>query len=240
MLARYRRPLIAIAVLIAFFVVLATRVMADQTASLDDAILTSLRNADGTHIGPRWLGKAMINWSALGSGHNVTIIVIIAAIGLFITRRPHQAIVVIVSTIGTGVIVNLLKLMFERTRPSVVEHIDQVTGFSFPSGHTTTATGFYMTVGILLAAAIPERKLKTFIYVVAAVLPLLVGFTRVFLGVHYPTDVLGGWSLGLAWALALGIANDMLQRRGVVEPPEGDDRGAMSQPEGASDAHPTR
>ncbi len=236
MLARYRRPLIAIALLVASFAILASRVMADGTEWLDHSILTGLRTADGTHVGPRWLGKAMMNWSALGSGHNVTLIVIIVSVGLFLARRPRQAIVVIACTVGTSILVNLLKLVFARDRPSIVDPIDLVTGFSFPSGHTTTATGFYATLGILLAGAIHERRLKVFIYMMAALIPLLVGFTRVFLGVHYPTDVLGGWSLGLAWALALGIFHDVLQRRGVVE----DDRGAVSQSEPPHDEHPTR
>lgn len=234
-LTRYRRSLIVIVVLIVAFAVLASRVMADGMHWLDHWLLRALRTTAGDPVGPTWLGKAMMNWSALGSGHVVTLIVIIASLALFLSKRPRHALLVIGCTIGTSIIVNSLKAIFERARPSIVEHIDQVTGFSFPSGHTTTATGFYATLGILVAAAVHERRVKIFVYVIAAVLPLLVGFTRVFLGVHYPTDVLGGWCVGLAWALALGILNDVLQRRGVVE----DDRGETSQSADGNDAHPT-
>ena len=216
-MGRYRRALTAIALLLATFVLLTVLVLGGATTGFDHAIMVALRDADGSGIGPGWLSKAMMNWSALGSGHNVTIIVVVAAIGLFLARLPREAGVVIACSLGTSIIVNTLKPIFERARPSVVQHIDTVTGFSFPSGHTTTATAIYATLGVLVAAGVHERRLKIFVLAIAAFIPFLVGFTRVFLGVHYPTDVLGGWCLGLAWALSLGIINDVLQRRGMVE-----------------------
>lgn len=214
---RYRRAFIAIAGLLAAFVLLAVLVLGGATTGFDHAIMVALRDADGSGIGPGWLSKAMLNWSALGSGHVVTVIVIVAALGLFIAKRPREAAVVIACSLGTSILVNTLKPIFERARPSIVQHIDTVTGFSFPSGHTTTATAIYATLGVLVAAGIKERRLKIYVFAISAFIPLLVGFTRVFLGVHYPTDVLGGWCLGLAWAVSLGIINDVLQRRGMVE-----------------------
>jgi undecaprenyl-diphosphatase len=216
-LRRYRRAVLAIALLLAAFVLLTVLVLGGATTGFDHAIMVALRDADGSGIGPGWLSKAMLNWSALGSGHNVTIIVIVAALGLLISKRPREAGVVIACSLGTSILVNTLKPIFERARPSIVQHIDTVTGFSFPSGHTTTATAIYATLGVLVASGVQERRLKIFVFAISAFIPLLVGSTRVFLGVHYPTDVLGGWCLGLAWALALGVINDMLQRRGMVE-----------------------
>lgn len=216
-MSRYRRALLAIGLLLAGFALLAVVVLKGLTTGFDHGIMTALRDADGSGIGPGWLSKAMLNWSALGSGHNVTIIVIAAALGLFIARRPREAAVVIACSLGTSILVNTLKPIFERARPSIVQHIDTVTGFSFPSGHTTTATAIYATLGVLVASGIKERRLKIYVLAISAFIPLLVGFTRVFLGVHYPTDVLGGWCLGLAWAVSLGIVNDVLQRRGMVE-----------------------
>ncbi len=241
---RHRGVAMAIAGIVALvvgFALLAVAVLSGRTRGFDQAVLGALRDGAGVPVGPSWLPKAVQDWSALGSSHIVVPVVVVVTIALVLAKRPRTAIMLIACLVGTAVIVNGLKLLFARARPDAVSHIDIVTGFSFPSGHTTTATAFYATVGFIVASAIQDRAVRRFVYLMAALIPLAVGFTRVYLGVHYPTDVFGGWMVGLAWALCLGLSNQLLQRRGVVE----DARGDLSQDDppsppvaGASDLAP--
>ncbi|MEJ1935526.1 phosphatase PAP2 family protein, partial [Nostoc sp. NIES-2111] len=111
-----------------------------------------------------------------------------------------------------------LKIVFDRPRPDLVAHLVDVRTLSFPSGHAMMSAVTFLTIGVLLARTSPRRRLKVYIVAVAVALTLLVGFSRVFLGVHWPTDVLAGWSAGSAWAVLCWLVARTLQRRGQVEP----------------------
>ena len=104
-----------------------------------------------------------------------------------------------------------------RPRPSIVVVLDPTGGLSFPSGHSLGASAIYPMLGILLSTAFEELRLKVFVLAMAVALALLIGFTRVFLGVHYPTDVIAGWMLGSAWTIICGLVGRGLQRKGLVE-----------------------
>ena len=119
------------------------------------------------------------------------------------------------SGLGAGLV---LKLFFQRERPSVVPHLHAVHTTSFPSGHSMMSAVVYLTLGALLAGFGERRRHKAYFLAAAMLLTLLVGLSRVFLGVHYPTDVLAGWSAGLVWAMASWLVARALQRRGKVEP----------------------
>ena len=112
---------------------------------------------------------------------------------------------------------SLLKLGFARPRPELVSHLVNVNSFSFPSGHATMATITYLTLGVLLARVQKRRHMKLYLLAVASILALLVGFTRVYLGVHWPTDVIAGWCVGTAWALGCWLLATWLQDRGTFE-----------------------
>jgi len=209
----------AIAVMVISFLVLASEVAEAETETMDHAILRSMRDADGDPVGPRWFERAVVNLSALGSGAVATLIVILAAGYLFLAKRPRHAALVIVCALGTSLAVTTLKAGYERPRPTVVEAIQEEVGLSFPSGHTFLASALYPTLGALAAGTLRRRRLQIYVFAAAAVLALLIGFTRVYIGVHHPTDVLAGWCLGLAWAIACGEGSRLLQREGVVEQP---------------------
>jgi undecaprenyl-diphosphatase len=113
----------------------------------------------------------------------------------------------------------LLKDVFDRPRPSVVPHLSYVATSSFPSGHSLMAAVVYLTLGSLLARLVQSARLKLYFLSVAVVLACLVGMSRVYLGVHYPTDVLAGWAAGLAWAVLCWLLARYLQQRGAVEKP---------------------
>ena len=204
--------------LIMGFAALASEVMETETEAFDHVILRALRDTHGQPLGGLWLKGVIINLSALGSSTIATLLVIVASLFLFLVKRRHQALVVIACGLGTAVQIWVLKDFVGRERPSIVPHLTDVGSLSFPSGHSLIASSIYPTLGILLAMTFKERSLKLFVFITAAVLALVIGFTRVYMGVHYPTDVLGGWMLGLAWAIICGLICHRLQEKGIVEP----------------------
>jgi undecaprenyl-diphosphatase len=158
--------------------------------------------------------------TALGS-FGVLALLTAAAVGyLVLAAKRHAAIAVLAAVAGGVVLSTALKLGFDRPRPDLVPHAVEVYTASFPSGHSMMAAVTYLTLGALLARVEGDWRLKLYWVGIALLLTLLVGFSRVYLGVHWPSDVLGGWALGATWALACWIVMQWLQRRGTVEPSE--------------------
>jgi undecaprenyl-diphosphatase len=214
-----RDTLIAIATalfLVGCFAILASEVAESETEAIDQAVLRAMRGPGGRPVGPLWLQTALVNLSALGSVAVTTLVIVVASTFLILTRRARQAALLIACGLGAAVVIVMLKDYVGRERPTVVVALDSVRGLSFPSGHSLVASAIYPTLGTLLAVTFDERRLKVFAFATAAVLALLIGFTRVYLGVHYPSDVLGGWMLGLSWAIVCGVVCHRLQRRGLV------------------------
>lgn len=207
--------------LIVGFVLLAGWVTDAESDATDAWILRAMRTDAGDPIGPVWFEQAVLDLSALGAGAVATVIVILTVGYLVLAGHPRHALLLVACALGTALAVNALKYGYERPRPSVVEPLAIERGHSFPSGHTFLASAIYPTLAAVAAAASRRRRLQVFLFGGAALIALLVGWTRVYIGVHYPTDVLGGWTLGLAWALALFAASRLLQKKGVVEQPEG-------------------
>jgi undecaprenyl-diphosphatase len=148
----------------------------------------------------------------------VLALVTIAAVGYLLLERKRQtAVFVTLAVAGGAVLETLLKLGFARPRPELVSHLVDVTSFSFPSGHATMATITYLTLGVLVARVQDRRRMKLYLLAVAILVALIVGISRVYLGVHWPTDVLAGWCVGAAWALACWLVATWLQRRGAIE-----------------------
>jgi undecaprenyl-diphosphatase len=145
---------------------------------------------------------------------------IIAVIGYLALERLRHAMWLVAIAAGGGLAVStLLKQLVGRTRPDVVPHLMTVATASFPSGHSMLSAVAYLTLGALLARMSPRKTVKVYFLSLAVLLTLLVGLSRVYLGVHYPTDVLAGWSAGLAWALLCWLVARSLQRRGAIENP---------------------
>ena len=217
--------MVVIAILVVAFVALASGVLSAATAPFDDTILQALRTNASDPVGPAWLERAVLNLSALGSVAVTTLFVCVAALFLLLDQRPRQALLVVGATVIAALGLTALKLAIGRERPTIVEHIEVVGGLSFPSGHSLIAAVLYPTLGMLVASNLRQRHLKVFVFTVAALLALIVGFTRVYLGVHYPSDVLGGWLLGVAFALAAGIVIQALKKQHIVERPPGETAG---------------
>ena len=197
------------------FLLLSGAVRDQDTQALDERVLVSLRRAERPElpVGPSWLAEVARDVTALGS-MTVLALVVLAVVGfLVLVRRWRTLALVLGSTVGGTVFNSLLKNLFARPRPSVVPHLTGVLSESFPSGHAMLSAIVYLTMGALLGQLVSRRWLQAYLMAVAVALTLLIGVTRVYLGVHYPTDVLGGWLAGLGWALLSALVARGARRR---------------------------
>lgn len=201
------------------FVELGDEVLEGDTVGVDEALLLAFRTAGDPSdpIGPIWAEELARDITGLGSAGILTVVTLAAVGFLFLQGKRHLALYV-VAAVTSGVLVSsVLKLAFDRPRPELVPHGHIVYTASFPSGHAMLSAVTYLTLGALLAGAQSSLRMKAYLLGLAAFLSLLVGVSRVYLGVHWPTDVLAGWTAGAAWALVCwGLANH-LRRRGRME-----------------------
>jgi undecaprenyl-diphosphatase len=180
----------------------------------DRAILWTLRVAGNPHkaVGPHWLVESMRDVTALGGITLLVLVTVISVIALLAYRHRIEALVLTVSVVLAQLSSGLFKDFYVRLRPTFAVYGDLPTSMSFPSGHSTVATATYFLLAVIVASIDSARPIKVLAFTVAALLALMIGFSRVFLGVHWPSDVLAGWCLGAAWALAAAIALRLLKR----------------------------
>jgi undecaprenyl-diphosphatase len=202
------------------FLKLASEVAEGDTEAFDRWVLQALRGAaDPTApIGPDWLRRTMVDLTALGGTPVLTLIVIVVAAYLVAARKVATAAFVVAAVSGGGLASTLLKLVFARTRPDIVGQLVEVHSASFPSGHALNSAVTYLTLGALLARTESARWMRIYVMAVAMSLTLMIGCSRVYLGVHWPSDVIAGWCFGAAWALLCSLAARALQRRRAIEP----------------------
>ena len=195
---------------------LAGEVVEGDTLAFDERVLRSLRKTDdpSVPIGPRWLRIAALDITALG-GAPVLGLSVAAVVGFLLLQGMKRiALFVLAASAGGWLLNYILKTIFDRARPDVVPHLSDVVTLSFPSGHAMTSAAVYLTLGALLMRISARPATKFYCMAVAIVAALLVGASRVYLGVHYPTDVFAGWLLGFAWALVCWMAERLIERRG--------------------------
>ena len=177
------------------FAELAGRVSSGGTQAFDDAILRWL----GSHR-TKPLDAFMLDITALGTSSVVAMVVGVAALFLWLNQHKHSAILLLVATFGGVALNNLLKLGFGRPRPEIITWATTATFYSFPSGHAMSATVVYSTVAYLAGRLQRTRRARLAIAVVAAMVVGIICVSRLYLGVHYPSDVIAGVIIGLAWA----------------------------------------
>ena len=208
------------AALLLLFGAIADEVVEGDTLQLDRAILMSFRTPGNPTdlIGPEWFEEMVRDVTALGS-YAFVIIVVAAAIGyLLLVRKYGLALLLLAAEAGGMLFSTLLKELFDRPRPDL-EHAARVFTASFPSGHATLSSVTFLTLGALLTRTNADHKSKAYFMGIAVVLTIMVGLSRLYLGVHYPSDILAGWCIGSAWAALCWAAALWLQRRGDVERP---------------------
>jgi undecaprenyl-diphosphatase len=154
--------------------------------------------------------------TALGGVTVLTLMTVMGTAFLLLSRQRAIALFMFLSIAGGWLVSSLLKLGVARPRPDIVPHLVEVSDLSFPSGHAMLSAVTYLTLGALLSRAQPYRSTRIFLIGAAIFLTFIIGFSRVYLGVHYPTDVLGGWCAGATWALACW----MIARRYISAVPE--------------------
>ena len=203
------------------FLVLAGATAAADPRALDRDILLALREPGDSDdpLGPDWVETAMRDLTALG-GTAVLLILTGGVLGYLLLRREvHLAALVLLTVAGGAILSNSLKYVYDRPRPELVPALTHYLAPSFPSGHSALAAATYLTLGSLIARAQASRRLKAYSVALGALLALLVGVSRVYLGVHWPSDVLGGWLLGAVWATFALFVSRWWRRRQVRPEP---------------------
>ena len=212
---------VTIAGLMLAFGHIAEEVFEGDATKFDKTTLLLFRNPSDVSdpIGPPWLEEMARDITALGSYAILTIIFFAVVTYLFMARQRAAALWVAIAVLGGVVLSNLLKFTFERPRPDLVPHAVRVFTTSFPSGHATLSAITYLTLGALLAGLYDVFRFKVYFISLAIFLTVAVGISRIYLGVHYPTDVLAGWCAGAAWAALWWTIFRWLQSEGRVQPP---------------------
>jgi undecaprenyl-diphosphatase len=200
---------------------LSSEIVKGDTLAFDRAILLRLRAATEGHDFARdALRRLMLDVTTLGNNGLLTLIALLALGFLVVAGKRRLG-----GLLGIGIILGvvasaLLKLAYARPRPDVVAHLVNVDTASFPSGHAMNAAVVYLTMAALLARGQKQRGPRLYILGVGILLTVSIGFSRLYLGVHWPTDVLFGWIFGASWAALLSHAAARLQRGGAIEQAE--------------------
>jgi undecaprenyl-diphosphatase len=174
-----------------------------ETKALDEHLLLMLRNPGdpGDPIGPRWLEESMRDVTAVGGFTFLTLTTIVGVVSLLFHRKRFHAAIFLATVLAAQISSEVLKDIYERPRPALTPHGSYVYSASFPSGHSTMSAATFFILAAVIADLERTLPAKIFVFVLAAVIVVAVGFSRVYLGVHWPSDVLAGWSLGSMWAL---------------------------------------
>jgi undecaprenyl-diphosphatase len=217
-----RRPGIALIVAggaLLAFMALAWAVSAGWLIDLDQTLLVAFRNArePADPLGPAWLERVFADLTSLGSFTVLGVVVLIVFGFLWLDGKHHAALLVLLSAASGVVLSTLLKDGFERPRPELISRLTEVSSASFPSGHAMLSATIYLMLGVLIARVQMRPGLKIYPILVAIGLVASIGVSRLYLGVHWPTDVLAGWLVGAAWALLCYAVAGALQQRGLVE-----------------------
>lgn len=199
------------------FLKLAGEMTEGETNALDARILLALRRPGdlADPIGSRSVEESMRDITALGGVTFLTLLTVVATLALLFHGKWKRALAFAGTVIVADISSEVLKQFYDRPRPALVPHGSYVYSASFPSGHSTMAAATFLTLATVIASLEPRRATKGLAYAVAVALTVVVGFSRVYLGVHWPSDVLGGWFLGAAWAMAAWI---VLNRVTQTEP----------------------
>lgn len=201
----------------AFFGI-AGEMLEGDTDALDKWLLRLFRDPSRAR-GPDWLVVAARDITALGDFAVLTIVLLAVEIFLVLARQVRMALFVLASVISGMILAAVLKTQFERDRPALVPPLDAhdlyVATSSFPSGHAMMSAVVYLTLGALLARLVDNLTLKIYVLGVALTLALLVGVSRIYLGVHWPSDVAAGWAIGAAWALGWWVTAQLVSVGGA-------------------------
>lgn len=186
------------------FIILAGEMLEGHTMRFDRWLLMAMRTPGNPNdpIGPLWVEEMFRDFTALGGIGVLSLITLLSVLYLWLQGLHRVAIFTLLAILGGLLLSTLLKTGFDRPRPDLVTHGSLVYTSSFPSGHSMLSAVVYLTGAALLAMVHKTRRLRIYLIGCAILTTLLVGISRIYLGVHWPSDVLAGWSAGSAWAAA--------------------------------------
>jgi undecaprenyl-diphosphatase len=203
-------PLLALAFLSLVFIKVASEVHEGDANGLDQWVLLHLRTATHQPVGPAGLPEVARDLTALGSPAVLCLVTAAACLAMWAAgRRPMAWISLGVTLSGLGTAM-LIKGLFSRSRPDAIDQATVVSGYSFPSGHAMMSAVVYLTLAMMLARMGPRPALRLCVVAMAALVSGLVGLTRVYLGAHWLSDVVAGWTAGAAWALGAWLLAEAL------------------------------
>ncbi|MFN0264419.1 phosphatase PAP2 family protein [Tepidamorphus sp. 3E244] len=202
------------------FALLSVLMRNDMLSTFDHGIILALRSAPDDPLGPPWFEAALVDVTSLGS-FTVIGLVCTALLLVLITERHGEAALFLIGSLASGTLVaQAAKWIFERPRPDVVEHLSQTFTSSFPSAHATVGMLSYLVMAAVAVRFIPRAKLRRLVIGCAIAAGVLIGSSRVYLGVHWPSDVVAGWALGAAWASLCWLAAHYLSSRRRGQSPD--------------------
>ncbi|WP_454883478.1 phosphatase PAP2 family protein [Sphingomonas oryzagri] len=201
--ARLIMAFIVVAIALLVVIRLGSEIREDGTSEFDRWILLSLRQPGnlGAPIGPTWLQPVFLDITALGGVTALTLLTVSVVGYLLAAKRWITAALIAAATISGSLIGQILKTGFARARPTIVPHFVEIHSLSYPSGHATNSAVVFLTLGALLARAQTARSTQIYIVTAAMLFTVMIGCSRVYNGVHWPTDVIAGWAIGGSWAL---------------------------------------
>lgn len=215
------------------FMEIADEVTEAEPVGVDKRVMDFLWKGPSPPAGPEWLEDTARDITSLGSYTIVALLGGVVAVYFGLKRRFGLMALTVAAVAGGALVSTGLKMLFARERPSL-DHLVRVVTYSFPSGHALLSAVVYLTMGALLAHAEPRKRFKIYFMSVAALLAVLVGITRVYLGVHFPTDVLAGWIAGAVWAICCLLIAQSLRRQALAHrstpSPDAADRDKESPP----------
>ena len=200
-------PIILIAAGASAFIAILDEVTEGDTRAIDEAIILAFRvpGNPADPIGPSWVEESVRDVTSLGSAPAL-VIAVLAVVGFLALAKAWRPAIFTLLACGGGLVVSsLLKYTVDRPRPDLVPHGNIIYTSSFPSGHSMMSAVVYLTLAALVARLIEKKRLKGYALGVALALTLIIGVSRIYLGVHWPSDVLAGWSAGAAWALGCWV-----------------------------------
>jgi undecaprenyl-diphosphatase len=200
------------------FLYLAGEVIEGETLRFDTWLLLALRvPGDITDpLGPAWIEEMFRDFTALGGVGVLSLLTLISVGYLWLTGQRRVALFLLFAILGGLLLSSMLKSGFDRPRPDLVSHGSHIYTSSFPSGHSMLSAVVYLTGGALLAIVQSAHRVRVYLVGCSILTTLLVGVSRVYLGVHWPSDVLAGWAAGAAWAAACWLVAQWLHERAEI------------------------
>lgn len=220
---RFLISIFAVGALLLAFSFVVDNVMEGSTSNFDRYVMLAFRGGTDTTfgpVGPPWVKEMARDVTSLGSFVVLGMVTFAVAVYLLLTGGRSAALLVVVAVVGGMAVNSLLKIQFARPRPDLFVPAAEVFTASFPSGHAALSAITYLTMAALLARMTASRRLRYYLMAVAATLTCLIGVSRIYLGVHYPTDILAGWCIGSAWAVLCWAVLTRFLHDGTDEHPE--------------------